>query len=299
MGSSSTHIKQQTNNSNQNKITNISNSKLKDSRVLLIAISYPKTSSPLTGTLQDKTLVEETLRNKGATNIVTLTDKDVDPASPNFPTKENILRSLRWLLSSAPIEDFNNVNINTFPPINDNQLVFFYYSGHGSQVKDYNGDEIDGNDEVICPVTISGGWDPENIKDETLLELINKNSNQSTIFLSVLDCCHSGTGLDLPYRIQNGRVYKYDNTPNTKCNIVLISGSQDYQYSYEGGVGGGKVHGYLTWAWCKAVNYRNGQSLLSIQRLIDNQVASLIRSNKQMPNYSLGKSLPVSYVYPI
>ena len=33
-----------------------------------------------------------------------------------------------------------------------NDSLFFHYSGHGSQTYDSDGDEVDGNDETICPV---------------------------------------------------------------------------------------------------------------------------------------------------
>jgi hypothetical protein len=290
-----------TNSSTNNSSTNDSSTNITKNkgRALLVAISYSKTSSPLPGTQQDKILVEDTIKNKGFSDIVVMTDKDVPSTSPRFPTKQNILRALRWLLSSSSIEDFDNPEINEFAPIQNNQLTFFYYSGHGSQVTDYSGDEKDGKDEVICPITESGGWDPEDIKDDTLLELINQHTNSSTILLTVLDCCHSGTGLDLCYRLTNGYVYKYDQAPPTKCPIILISGSRDYQYSHEGSVGGGKVHGYLTWAWCSSMNYKSNQSLFALERSINQKVAKLISSSRQMPTFSLGKSLPISYQYPI
>ena len=33
-----------------------------------------------------------------------------------------------------------------------NDSLFFLYSGHGSDKRDDDGDEVDGNDETICPV---------------------------------------------------------------------------------------------------------------------------------------------------
>jgi hypothetical protein len=43
---------------------------------------------------------------------------------------------MRWLVSDA----------------NKHDSLFFHYSGHGSQVRDSNGDEADGYDEVIFPL---------------------------------------------------------------------------------------------------------------------------------------------------
>ena len=33
-----------------------------------------------------------------------------------------------------------------------NDSLFLHYSGHGSQAKDHDSDEVDGYDETICPV---------------------------------------------------------------------------------------------------------------------------------------------------
>lgn len=68
--------------------------------------------------------------------------------------------------------------------------VFFHYSGHGSRVKDLNGDEADGYDETLAPydVTLSG----ENmINDDELGELIAQLSGRLAVL--VFDSCHSGT----------------------------------------------------------------------------------------------------------
>ncbi|KAM0061919.1 hypothetical protein Hdeb2414_s0004g00141851 [Helianthus debilis subsp. tardiflorus] len=52
------------------------------------------------------------------------------------PTKHNILMELKWLTMGSQSGD----------------SLVFYYTGHGSHVPDYNGDEIDKRDEAICPV---------------------------------------------------------------------------------------------------------------------------------------------------
>ena len=36
--------------------------------------------------------------------------------------------------------------------ISDAKTLFFHYSGHGSYIKDENGDEVDGKDECLCPI---------------------------------------------------------------------------------------------------------------------------------------------------
>lgn len=58
-----------------------------------------------------------------------LTDDASDPRS--IPTRENMLDAMRWLVRGARADD----------------ALFFHYSGHGGQVRDRDGDEIDGMDE--------------------------------------------------------------------------------------------------------------------------------------------------------
>jgi len=275
-------------------------SHIKGRRALLVAISYSKTTFPLPGTQEDKTLVSETLKTKGFDNIVVMSDQDHLPESPYFPTYDNILRGLKWLLSSGTLSDFEDATITSFAPIVPNQTVFFYYSGHGSQVTDTSGDEKDGKDEVICPITKSGGWAKIDIRDDILFKLINDHAKQDTVMACVMDCCHSGTGMDLKYRLHNGRVSKYeDDSSPTKCTVILVSGSRDSQSAHEGMVGGGKKHGFLTWSWCKSVKERPNQSLYSLETSVKGKVLRLISTSRQIPTFSLGKALPISYKYPI
>lgn len=72
-------------------------------------------------------------------------------------------------------------------------VLFFHYSGHGSQVYDASGDETDRFDEIICPIDIN--WRDKIIKDDDLKSIFNlvPMGANLTVFL---DCCNSGTGLD-------------------------------------------------------------------------------------------------------
>jgi hypothetical protein len=49
------------------------------------------------------------------------------------PTRKNIIRNMQWLVKDA----------------RPNDSLFFFYSGHGEQMKDYGGDELDGYDECL------------------------------------------------------------------------------------------------------------------------------------------------------
>ncbi len=68
--------------------------------------------------------------------------------------------------------------------------VFFHYSGHGSRVRDLDGDEADGYDETMAPydVTLDG---KNMIVDDDLGQLVAQLSGRLAVL--VFDSCHSGT----------------------------------------------------------------------------------------------------------
>lgn len=67
-------------------------------------------------------------------DMVILTDDQTNPSSR--PTRENIIRAMKWLVTGAQ----------------PNDSLFFHFSGHGGQTEDLDGDEDDGLDETIYPV---------------------------------------------------------------------------------------------------------------------------------------------------
>ena len=91
-------------------------------------------------------------------------------------TKANIVRALKQIGSKAKADD----------------TVFIYYSGHGSQVPDRNGDESDGRDEVLCPADVRPGSPGAEITDDELNRLFGRI--QATDITVVFDACHAGTG---------------------------------------------------------------------------------------------------------
>ena len=71
----------------------------------------------------------------------------------------------------------------------EGSTVLIYYSGHGSRVKDRNGDEIDGYDETIVP------WDygkkHQFIVDDEIRRWLSLLKADKVIL--IFDSCHSGT----------------------------------------------------------------------------------------------------------
>lgn len=90
-------------------------------------------------------------------------------------TKVNIVKRLDWLVRDAKPGD----------------VFVFFYAGHGSQVRDRNGDELeDRMDEILCPHDLN--WDDPLTDD--ILHSYFKRVPQGVNLTVILDCCHSGTG---------------------------------------------------------------------------------------------------------
>lgn len=70
--------------------------------------------------------------------------------------------------------------------------VIFYFSGHGYHVPDQNGDEEDGQDEIIVPYDINIARPETYITDDQIADLVREVKGAQVVVM--LDCCHSGTG---------------------------------------------------------------------------------------------------------
>ena len=91
-------------------------------------------------------------------------------------TKANIMKRLGWLIGDAKPGD----------------RLLFHFSGHGSQIRDRNGDELkDQLDEILCPHDMD--WDGTYIVDDELASLFGRLPKGVNLEV-LLDCCHSGTG---------------------------------------------------------------------------------------------------------
>jgi hypothetical protein len=94
--------------------------------------------------------------------------------------------------------------------------ALFYYSGHGAQVPDLNGDEEDGLDEVLVPYDVRVTDHLENvfIDDEIGVLLGKIRSNRVVV---MLDSCHSGTAT----RDISDRVVKYLENPDPLVRVTI------------------------------------------------------------------------------
>ncbi len=77
--------------------------------------------------------------------------------------------------------------------------VLFYYAGHGSQLRDDNGDEIDGADETLflhdslTRVEPGSSFRIAQLRDDEFNQMLGRLYKKTTNLTVILDSCHSGT----------------------------------------------------------------------------------------------------------
>lgn len=172
-------------------------------KALLIGINYEGTSAALRGCINDVENMKAFIQSKGYTDITVLTDH-----TSVKPTRANILRALLDLILSGA------------------DKLFFHYSGHGTQVRDFNNDESDGKDEAIYCL------DEQVITDDELRGLLACLGRRQTL-VAVLDCCHSGSGFDLAFNLYDKvgssavTLVRDNKSLATTGRVVMLSGCQD------------------------------------------------------------------------
>lgn len=172
---------------------------------LLIGINYQGTESELRGCETDVYNMEKELINFHGYK------KDNIKILTTDATGRNIMHYLAKMV----IEAYHN---------RANE-IFFHYSGHGSHLKDNNGDETDGRDECIIPVD----YNLCGVITDDLLHSYFSYIPETCKCTCIFDCCHSGTILDLEYQYQ--RDEKQNPFSTVKSNVLLLTGCRDDQTS--------------------------------------------------------------------
>lgn len=181
---------------------------------LLFGLNYTGTPGQLSGCINDVHTVATFLKKyQGFTDkdITTITD-DTDVK----PTLKNIKVALIELAARSNREHMSNVWIS--------------YSGHGAYDFDDNGDEKDGRDECLVPLD----WETSGCLFDDELQSIFALFNKDTTVTVLIDACHSGTVLDLKYRLVYNNNNPVENTTcNVRANVTMIAGCRDRQVSLE------------------------------------------------------------------
>jgi len=248
-------------------------------KALLIGINYINDSTAhLSGCINDTNYLKYLLIHKFSYNpsdMLVLTDDQTNPSLQ--PTKANIMNGFRWLVEGAQPGD----------------SLFFGYSGHGGQTPDEDGDEDDGLDETILPVDYETAG--QIIDDDIHLSLAMKIPEGAKL-TALMDCCHSGTGIDLPYSYETNcqTCDRRGAKKVTRGDVICFSGCRDDQTSADSESLSHVAHsGVLTYTFVKTIednhpNLTYDSALKKMQELVRE------KRFRQITQLSSGRPLDMS-----
>ena len=183
--------------------------------LIVVGCEYRGQSAELMGCARDARNIAACFRDKYGipqSHILLLTEDN-----QRSPNRSNILGALEKCIQMAANGECSQ--------------IIFYYSGHGTGELDRNGDELDGQDEVILPNDYSQSGV---ISDDLLYQMFQRvPSNCKTLY--IFDSCNSGTMGDLDYAFSESQpnqiVSATRRTTPVSADSICISGCQDDQTS--------------------------------------------------------------------
>ena len=245
-------------------------------RALFIGINYYNTRNELKGCVNDAVNMHRLMQHEFHFNDCKLLTDDNKYNVKALPTKTNIIKHIQWLTANTHAGD----------------MLFFHYSGHGSQIRDTTQDEQDGMDEVLVPADYQqSGY----ITDDDLFRILVEAVPRGVTLVAVIDACHSGTMLDLPHMyISKDNVMLQRSQPKfTKGNIVCISASRDQQTAADITTAS-KSYGALTHALIATIKQR--QLRANLPTLLHG-VTEKLRALPQTPCVSTSNNITLDSFY--
>lgn len=188
-------------------------------KALLIGINYYGSNCELNGCVNDTLRMKNLLISQygfvdSSLTMIRLIDNANDPKYR--PTRNNILSACAWLTSGNQMGD----------------VLFFLYSGHGSQQEDPHNIEEDGYNETILPCDHKQVGE---ITDDELHRYLIQPLHNGVKLVAVMDCCRAGTSLDLAYEYKwmKQKWKEIKNPFHVVCDVSQFSGCRDEEVSYE------------------------------------------------------------------
>ena len=230
-------------------------------RALIVGIDKYKPTDPnaktlrtiwsdLDGCVNDAMSIRDIIKSRFGfkdENITTLFD-----STGTVAPKANILAAIKKLTDETKAGD----------------VVFFYYAGHGSRVKNSLSPEMDKRDETIVP---SDAWqttktDFREIRDKEIAKMLQKLADKKAIQTWIFDSCHSGSiarGIDKTETYKSRYLQPLDMIdvadpnpspiPETDSGVLVLSAAQDFQTAKEYRDENGTPHGAFTAAFLKVL----------------------------------------------
>ncbi|CAH2078010.1 unnamed protein product [Thlaspi arvense] len=242
-------------------------------RAVIVGVSYKNTKDELKGCINDANCMKFMLMKRfhfPESCILMLTEEETDPL--RWPTKNNITMAMHWLVLGCKAGD----------------SLVFHFSGHGNNQMDNNGDEVDGFDETLLPVdhATSGV-----IVDDEINATIVRPLPYGVKLHAIVDACHSGTVMDLPYLCRMDRLGKYDwedHRPPSGMwkgtsggEVFSFTGCDDDQTSADTPqLSGSAWTGAMTYAFIQAIERGHGTTYGSLLNAMRSTVHEIFDKNK-------------------
>lgn len=268
-------------------------------RALLVGINYYGTPAQLSGCVNDVNAMRELYRVRlHVTDFTVLTDV---PGSTSRPTKARILDGLEWLVAGCQRGD----------------VLLLHYSGHGTTVRDTDGNEASGRDSTIVPCDYTSAGV---ITDDHLRRALCDMLPCGVTFFGVFDSCYSGSVLDLRYSYLDdsrgpaprrergasrrslpdfsqwrGSTAAQENLsePETAASIVMLSGCTDTQTSADAYIGG-SYQGAMSWALQQSLGAVHLHGLTLAELLTRTRALLQTNGYAQVPQLDSGQLLDVN-----
>ena len=233
----------------------------------LIGINYENSQYKLNGCVNDVYKLRQLLISQYGYNSA-----DIRLVINQAASRDAILREFTRLVANAVEGD----------------TICFTFSGHGFHTNDQNGDEKDGQDELIVSA------DMRAVRDDELKAILQKHLKAGVKLFTLFDNCHSGTILDLRYQyLKNAQpsLVVHDKCQETKGQVVCLSGCADNQVSMDAYLNN-QYNGAMTWALVDLLSKEKGLSWGECVKKVREKLAS--RQFKQLPQLTSGVQFDIA-----
>ena len=237
----------------------------------------------------------------------------------NLPGSKNDIINIKHILSTfykfdvilsllnenATSDSIKAELINFKNQLETGDLLFFYYSGHGSQIREVkNSEEFDFLDEVLCLFDMD--WKTKYISDDWFANFAQSIPNECA-FEIVLDCCFSGDfSDDISTKFGIAPEYfeaEFDPTRKTipvsfytsltKSNIVLWTASASEQEAKQKPING-ISNSIFTYCLCESI--LESKNNFSRKDIFDNTCKKIkLNYGQQTPTLSISDSLKLKH----